>query len=202
MQHVCKGCGLMLPASEYRVHKRGHRIGKCRACERAYQREWTKLNPEKYRRIKRESMARIREADPDKARAYANAYHAANRDKRTAKMREYYARRFFWGRAMKLRGKGRATTADLARLWKAQRGLCAMTGRRLTRDNAHLDHIVAKARGGTDAISNLRWLCAEANLALRELSDAEFVALCADVMSWIGHRIQQVENLISAQEAA
>lgn len=103
---------------------------------------------------------------------------------------------------MKLRGEGRASTADLARLWKDQRGLCALTGRRLNRENAHLDHIVAKARGGSDGIGNLRWVCIEANLAKRELSDAEFTALCADVMRWIGERIQAVEALQTQAEAA
>lgn len=133
-------------------------------------------------KAKREFQARWRAADPDRARAYAREIHHRNRDRNLAKMRDYYARRFFWGRAMKLRGEGRATTQDLARLWKSQRGRCALTGRRLTRNNAHLDHIVAKAKGGTDFANNLRWVCIEANLAKRELSDAEFIALCRDVV--------------------
>lgn len=152
-------------------------------------------SPDEVRKAKREHMARKRAADPDAARAYSRSYHAANRDKQTAKMREYYARRFFWGRAMKLRGPERANPADLARLWKRQRGLCALTGRRLSRDSAHLDHITAKARGGSDNIANLRWLCTEANLARRELSDTEFLALCSDVMSWIGERIAAVDGI-------
>lgn len=159
-------------------------------------------NSDEYRKYKREWMARKRAADPQAARDYRNAYHARNRDKQTAKMRAYYGRRFFWGRAMKLRGEGRATTADLARLWKEQRGRCALTGRRLTRNNAHLDHAIAKARGGSDAAGNLRWVCTEANLAKRELSDAEFAALCSDVMRWIGERIAAVEALQSRAEAA
>lgn len=144
---------------------------------------------EETRKAKRESMARRRSSDLDAARAYNRKYHAENREKQKAKMREYYGRRFFWGRAMKLRGEGRAKASDLARIWKRQRGLCAMTGRRLGRQNAHLDHILAKSRGGTDEAGNLRWLCTEANLARRELSDAEFIALCSSVMCWIGRRI-------------
>lgn len=152
-------------------------------------------SPEQIRKAKREHMARKRAADPEAARAYSREYHAANREKQKAKMREYYARRFFWGRAMKLRGSGRAKFTDLARLWKQQRGRCALTGRRLNRENAHLDHIIAKARGGSDEVSNLRWLCTEANLARRELSDAEFVTLCSDVMHWIGQRIEAVRAM-------
>lgn len=153
-------------------------------------------------KAKREFQARWRAADPERARAYGREIHHRNRDRNLAKMRGYYARRFFWGRAMKLRGEGRATTADLSSIWKAQRGLCALTGRRLNRENAHLDHIVAKARGGSDGIGNLRWVCNEANLAKREMSDEEFAALCSDVMRWIGERIAKVEALAEQKEAA
>ena len=153
-----------------------------------------KMTDDERLRRKRESMARRRAANPDQARAYSNAYHAQNRDARTAKMRGYYARRFFWGKAMKLRGPDRATTRDLAALWKLQRGRCALTGRRLDR-SAQLDHKIPKARGGGDRIENLQWLCEAANLAKRDLTDAEFTALCAEVMRWIGERISHVDSL-------
>jgi hypothetical protein len=146
------------------------------------------------RERKRLFMARKRAENPQAARDYGNAYHAKNRGERTAKMRAYYARRFFWGRAMKLRGEGRATAADLASLWRRQHGRCALTGRKLDR-TAQPDHILSKARCGDDSKGNLRWLCKEANLARRELSDAEFTSLCRDVMRWIGKRIAQVEYI-------
>lgn len=195
---VCKSCGVTKPPLEFRVHKRGHRLGKCKACEREYQREWSRREPEKYRARKRESMAKIRAANPDAARAYSREYHAANRDQRTAKMREYTRRRFFWTKAMKLRGEDRATAEDLAALWKSQRGRCALTGRQLDR-SAQLDHKLPKARGGDDRASNLQWLCEPANLAKRDLTDEEFVALCADVMRWIG---QQIAAAASSRIAA
>jgi hypothetical protein len=203
---VCRSCELEKPASEYRVHKRGYRIGKCRPCENAYQREWTQREPDKIRKRKRESMAKRRAADPEGARAYRSAWHAANRDVRTAKMREYAQRRFFWNREMHLRQPGRATARQLARLWKDQRGRCALTGRRLDR-TAHLDHIEPLAGGGGDGIGNLRWLCHEANLAKRALSDDQFFALClavaqgAPCMSWIGRRLKLVDSL-QVQEAS
>lgn len=197
---VCKDCGLSRPASEYRVHKRGHRIGKCRECERAYQREWSQRNPELMRERKRESMARRRAADPEAARAYARANHHANREVRLEAMRAYCSRRFFWVKATKLRGPRRATAQQIASLWKAQRGRCALTGRRLDR-SAQLDHKLPKARGGGDEITNLQWLCEAANLAKRDLTDAEFAALCADVMAWIGRRIAAVD-IIATHEAA
>lgn len=191
---VCKDCDLKKPALEYRVHKRGYRIGKCRACEVLYQRTQYEKNAEKIRERKRLSMAKTRAKDPEKARAYRNAYHATNREERIVKMREYAGRRFFWVKAMKLRGVNRATTRQIASLWKQQRGLCALTGRRLDR-TSQLDHKLPKAKGGGDCIDNLQWLCQEANLAKRDRIDAEFVALCSDVMAWIGERIKMVNSL-------
>ena len=130
---------------------------------------------------KRESMAARRLRDPDGVRAYQLAQHYKNHEANKERMRTYQRRRFFWTRAVRLHGDNRATFRDLARIWKEQRGRCALTGRRLDR-TAQLDHVLAKARGGTDEATNLRWLCKAANLARRELSDEEFVALCFDVV--------------------
>lgn len=146
------------------------------------------------REAKRLHMARRRAEDIEGARAYSRDYHHRNREKQTAKMREYAARRFFWNREMHLRGPDRATARQLWALWHKQRGCCALTGRRLGRD-AHLDHIVPLARGGGHEISNLRFLCHQANLAKRALSDDEFISLCGDVIRWIGRRIALIESL-------
>ncbi len=143
-------------------------------------------------KAKREDMARRRKVDIDAFRARGRAHHFKNHEENKAKQRAYCAKRFFWARANKLRGSGKATHKDLASLWRKQKGRCALTGRRLNRDNAHLDHITARARGGTDDVNNLRWVCREANLAKRELSDVEFLHLCEDVMRWIGGRLDRV----------
>lgn len=127
-------------------------------------------------------MARRRAADLEGARAYSRAHYHKNHEINKAKMLAYYGRRFFWARATKLRGKGpRATPHELAALWHRQRGTCALTGRRLDR-SAHLDHIIPLADRGGDEIGNLRWVCWEANLAKRALSDSAFLALCRDVV--------------------
>lgn len=150
-------------------------------------------SPEQVREAKRLHMARRRAENPEGVRNYQRQLRAKNPERTRAKLRVYYARRFFWGRAMKLRSEGRATFREIARLWKAQRGRCALTGRRLDRD-AQLDHILPRARGGGDEITNLRWVCNAANLAKRDMTDAEFQTLCADVMRWIGERIAMVEG--------
>lgn len=151
-----------------------------------------KMTPDEVRIAKRNHMARRRAADPDGSRKYHREQHHKNHEANKKRLRQYAAKRFFWAKAMKLRGEGKATYKDLASLWRQQRGICALSGRRLDR-SAQLDHKLPKARGGDDTIENLQWLCKEANLAKRDLTDAEFKDLCGDVMRWIGERIQQVD---------
>jgi hypothetical protein len=138
--------------------------------------------PDQIREAKRLGMAKRRLNDPDAVKNYQMQTYRLNRESRLASMKRYQRRRFFWLRATKLKSNVRAK--DLASLWKKQRGLCALSGRRLNRENAQIDHIVARARGGNDEIENLRWLHAEVNLALRELNDHEFLRLCEDVINW------------------
>lgn len=145
-------------------------------------------------KAKRDGMARLRARDPELARMKRNEFHARNREQQTEKMRNYYAKRFFWGRAMKLRGSQRATYRDLAAIWKRQRGLCALTGRKLDR-TAEVDHILPKVRGGGDNAANLRWVCRQVNLAKRDMTDVELMALCSNVMRWIGRRIEMVDAI-------
>lgn len=166
----------------------------CKANDLGLQRvKKPKRTREEYLAAKRESMARLRERDVAASRNKRNAYYSANQSRQNEKMRDYASRRFFWVKAMKLRGEGRATTKQIAALWKRQRGFCALTGRRLDR-SSQLDHILPKARGGTDFIENLQWLCWEANVAKRHMTDEEFRGLCSDVMAWIGNRIVEVER--------
>ena len=152
------------------------------------------------RAAKRKHVASVRAADPEAFREYRRAFYRANHEGRKMAMRAYYARRFFWGKAMKLRNDGRATFKDLASIWKRQRGRCALTGVKLGRD-AHLDHKLPKARGGNDRPENLQWVTPAVNLAKRDLTDAEFVDMCANVMDWLGQRIAHVEALISEAAA-
>jgi hypothetical protein len=141
---------------------------------------------EETRKAKREFMARKRAADLEGARAYARDFHHRNRDRNLATMKAYQGRRFFWMRSFKLKG---ITARDLASIWRRQRGLCALTGRKLDR-SAQIDHKLPKARGGTDELGNLQWLCKEVNLAKRALTDEEFTALCGEVVA----RSERVAN--------
>ena len=141
----------------------------------------TPKTPDQIRESKRLAMAKKRAENPESMNAIGMACYYRNHDENMAKARKYYAKRFFWGRAMKLRGENRASALDLATVWKDQRGRCALTGRTLGRE-AHLDHIVPRALGGDDRVENLRWLCADANYAKRAMSDDDFFALCREVL--------------------
>jgi 5-methylcytosine-specific restriction endonuclease McrA len=147
---------------------------------------------------KRLYMEKKRLMNPSQVRDYQRFIRAKNPERYRKNLRDYYSKRFFWSKAMKLKGDGRATYKQIASLWKMQRGMCYLTNRKLD-CSAHLDHIVPKARGGSDSVDNLRWLCAEVNLSKRDLLDDEFIKLCEDVISkrkvaWIGKRIQEVED--------
>jgi hypothetical protein len=69
-------------------------------------------------------------------------------------------------------------------LWKEQRGKCALTGIKLTRDNVELDHITPVSKGGLSERSNLRWVLKNVNQAKRALSDEDFISLCKSVVDY------------------
>ena len=135
-------------------------------------------------------------------RAYANAHaseiqkkkrewieNPANRGKMVDWFSLNFEKRFFYYRAGNHCGLGDQRTnqkeraIELARLWKQQRGVCAVTGRRLDKQNAQIDHIIPKKSGGSNAIDNLRWVHRDVNYAKRDLSDEAFIRLCQDVVS-------------------
>lgn len=147
----------------------------------------TKRTPEQVREAKRSHMAQRRLSDPDAAKAYQKAHRLKNKEQINAVRRQAHKGRLFWVRSLKIKG---VRAKDLAKIWKAQRGLCALTGRKMDR-SAQIDHKIPLAKGGGDSLGNLQWTTAEANRAKRDLLDTEFVELCADVVSWIGKRMKE-----------
>lgn len=70
---------------------------------------------------------------------------------------------------------------DLRELLDSQQVMCALCGCELTPRIAELDHIKPRANGGTDAISNLQWLCKVCNRMKGAMSQDEFLAVCCRV---------------------
>ena len=122
-------------------------------------------------------------------------YRSNNKEYLRGLRKAFDKRRFFYKRASNLltrrtgsSGKGEirktlpGKCAEISRLWKSQRGICPLSGRRLNRDNAQLDHIQAVRKDGSDDIENLRWVHRDVNYAKRDLSDEQFLSLCFDVV--------------------
>lgn len=70
------------------------------------------------------------------------------------------------------------TAADLMKKIRNQNFKCALSGIKLTPENAQLDHIEPLSEGGTNAIDNLQWLDARVNKAKGTMSQDEFVDMC------------------------
>lgn len=108
--------------------------------------------------------------------------------------RVYGGRRFFYVRASNMLSADNSrrkfdrgvvvkeATKMISLLWKEQKGLCSLTGRRLNRENSQLDHIIPRKRGGTSEKSNLRWIHRDANYAKRDLLDSELYLLCFEMV--------------------
>lgn len=147
--------------------------GSCVGCREAH-----------YQRRAPEIKARFqaaRDADREGVKQRRNEWYARTKATRGPKRNAHMRKRFFYARAVNLRGPGHATARDLAAIWKRQRGLCALTGRRLDR-SAEIDHIIPRVRHGGDAPGNLRWVVKDANRAKRDLLDDDFIALCRDIV--------------------
>lgn len=72
----------------------------------------------------------------------------------------------------------------LRRLWEKQGGRCAITGDLLIKgNNASIDHITPRAKGGTNDESNLQWATLEANRLKWDLAIEELHSLCAKVLA-------------------
>jgi 5-methylcytosine-specific restriction endonuclease McrA len=167
---TCTKCKIEYPSVRFSADKNRSdgRYPQCKYCRGSYyqrNREWIIAQYAEYRK-RPENAAKI-----------------------LRQHKEYAARRFFYITAanLKTRAKSKdevASIAEISSLWKKQRGTCPITGRRLNRESAQLDHIIPLKKGGSDLVENLRWVHRDVNYAKRDLLDAEFFRLCSDVVSY------------------
>lgn len=72
---------------------------------------------------------------------------------------------------------------ELLDLMERQEWKCALTGIPIKfEDELHLDHIIPKSKGGTNDISNLRWVLREANQSKGDLLDEEMKTLFTKIL--------------------
>lgn len=76
---------------------------------------------------------------------------------------------------------GIANMQQLRALLDEQGYCCALCGVALDPDASELDHRIPRSQGGSDAASNLQWLCKPCNRAKGTMSNDDFIALCSRV---------------------
>jgi len=169
----CSQCGEVVEKDlKNRVTGKLRRM--CRACLRKHADKTSQVRKSRSTQNLCERCGQRPPKDGVKSCAECTRYLSENQ-------RKYRHARFFDNRARTLGTYSVGFAKELCFLWKRQRGKCALTGRRLSRDNSEIDHIVPLSRGGSDEISNLRWLHKDVNQAKRSLSDDEFITMCSEV---------------------
>jgi len=77
-----------------------------------------------------------------------------------------------------------ATGTQLKEQLALQQYRCALSGMKLTKEEAELDHIVPVSEGGTNDINNLQWLHYSVNRMKGTMSQDEFLLICRRVTEW------------------
>lgn len=175
-EKICPKCGEIKDQLKFCVdnHRPDGRASYCKSCHGSY-----------YANNKERILKQYKQ------------YRAEHKDRLSSNRKAFDKRRFFYKRASNLltrrqgsSGKGEARKrlpekcSEISRIWYRQRGVCPLSGRRLNRDNAHLDHIISIKKGGGDEIENLRWVHKDVNYAKRDLSEADFLILCSDIVNF------------------
>ena len=202
----CTRCGETKPLSRFGSTGRQRCDGNegsrswCKDCDNAYQRERYARDPGRIREIKRDHMRRMRSTLEGRERqrqvslkCYRNGGDVRQRERMKNRKENDF---FHWHVQYVRRYNPAISPGDLENLWHRQGGQCALTGRMMEAKAGcvQVDHIVPAARGGSHKMSNLRWVIKDANMAKRDLTDKEFLALCEDVAEWIGRRIIEVHQ--------
>jgi 5-methylcytosine-specific restriction endonuclease McrA len=108
--------------------------------------------------------------------------------KNRVKQNKYNKKRFFYSRATTMLNRMKKNNSEvsysvdeltkyLSSLWKKQNGGCVLSGDKLTRENAQVDHIITKYNNGGDEFENFRWITKECNQIKGSLNDEELKLL-------------------------
>jgi CRISPR/Cas system Type II protein with McrA/HNH and RuvC-like nuclease domain len=69
---------------------------------------------------------------------------------------------------------------ELEALYNKQNGRCALSGVPITiGENASLDHIIPRAKGGTNTIDNYQWVHSDVNMMKNAFPVKRFIEWCS-----------------------
>lgn len=139
--------------------------------------------PEELRASEQAKTLRFRTRNAEKCRAQVQAARRRRKEETpeayaASKRRDQHIRR-----ARKAAVDGSYTAADIAHLFKLQKGKCVLCLKPLIKTKFHVDHHVPLAKGGTNDRSNLRLLHTKCNLSKGARDPAEH-ALRNGLLCW------------------
>lgn len=145
---------------------------------RARQRKYKAENKEILRKRRISEYAAKRSEILEAAKKYRednrerlNAQQRARRESNPEKCRESAMRR----RARKHGGTEHYTASQLRSLWESVQHKCACCSAPITTKTRHIDHITPLARGGSNAIRNIQFLCRHCNVSKNARDPIEFM---------------------------
>ena len=80
--------------------------------------------------------------------------------------------------------QNKSLASKLMELITKQEFRCALTGVKITPENAVVDHIEPIANGGDHSIENLQWVHKEVNRMKGSMEQSEFIDICRKVSQW------------------
>lgn len=143
------------------------------------QKEASKLAKKNYHKLKH-----VKEAKKN-YRKLEHVKEARNKYNKKYKQVHFFVYKA-WAVNTRCKAGHRITAKELWSIAKKQKLICPLTGRKLTKDNISLDHITPLTAGGTNEVSNLRFVHHDANVAKHVLSDLELLQLASDIVKTLG----------------
>lgn len=71
---------------------------------------------------------------------------------------------------------------DLNRMWNKQKGTCNLCGDKLNKYSFHIDHTIAKSKGGESSINNFQFLCEKCNRGKFIWTTKEYIEHCKKIV--------------------
>lgn len=181
LRKCCK-CNSIFPlTTDYFYSNKQSKYGfdyECKECSKNRRREWTRNNPDKNAAKSR----RYRKANPEKVLERNRSYAARHREK----IREYHnqwakdnpdKRRLYRTaiRAKRAEAEGTHTIAELKTQYDSQEGRCYYCQKEVSFEEAHADHYIPLARGGSNYIENIVIACPLCNQRKSAMMPDDFI---------------------------